>query len=72
MPLAFADLEYRVRNVATQNVVAAFPNSSDAHAYISFLASRPQTSRLVYAVETTNIHDCWHHYVPDDFTAAAF
>jgi len=57
MTLEFNDLEYRVRNTRTGNVVAAFLNSSDAKRYVQFVLTTPGYNHPMYDIETVNADD---------------
>lgn len=55
--LEFVDLEYRVRNTRTGNVIAAFPNSFDAKRYVNFLSQEHSVKESYYEIETVNAAD---------------
>ena len=60
MSLEFADLEYRVRNVLTGNVIAAFLNSTECGQYITQLRANPLWATKPsnpFELETTNYGD---------------
>lgn len=60
MTLEFNDLEYRVRNTKTGNVIAAFLNSSDAVGYTHGLKNASD-----FEIETTNAADTRMRFAPE-------